>query len=79
MLRLNIKVIPRAKKEKIERLSDNELKVHLTAPPVEGAANKQLIELLADYFGVKKRQIRIVRGQRGRSKVVEVIQGEAPV
>lgn len=74
MLRVNVKVIPRSKKTKIERLSKNEFKVHLTAPPVDGAANEQLIELLAAYFGVKKRQVRIVQGEKGRKKVVEILE-----
>lgn len=72
MHRFVVKVIPRAKKTRVERVSDRELKVHLTAPPIEGAANEMLIELLAEYFGVKKREIRIVQGKKGRRKVVEI-------
>ncbi len=49
------------------------MKVHLTAPPVEGKANAALIECLAEHFGVKRRQVRIVLGQKSREKVVEII------
>ena len=68
---LNIRVIPNAKQNKIVE-ETNRLKVYLTAPPVEGKANMALIEFLAEHFGVKKKQVRIVRGERGRDKVVEV-------
>lgn len=68
---LNIRVIPNAKQNKIVAEA-NRLKVYLTAPPVEGKANKALVEFLAEHFGVKKKQVRIVRGERGRDKVVEV-------
>ncbi|MFC1637604.1 DUF167 domain-containing protein [Candidatus Margulisiibacteriota bacterium] len=70
-MRYNVKVIPRAKVNKVV-IENGRLKVHLTAPPVEGKANQALIEVLAGHFGVKKQQIRIVRGQKSRQKVVEV-------
>ncbi len=47
-------------------------KVYLTAPPVEGKANKLLLELLAKYFNLKKSQIRIIKGGRTRDKVVQI-------
>jgi uncharacterized protein (TIGR00251 family) len=49
------------------------MKVRLEAPPVEGAANAALIELLADALGVSRRNVQIVGGQHSRSKVVEVV------
>ena len=48
------------------------LKVRLTAPPVDGAANEALVALLAERLGVPKRQVVIVRGATSRLKVVEV-------
>jgi uncharacterized protein (TIGR00251 family) len=48
------------------------LKVRLTAPPVEGAANDALIELLADELDVARRSIRIVAGATSRTKTVEI-------
>ena len=50
----------------------NALKVRLSAPPVDGAANDQLIEVLADAFAVSRRAIRIVAGEGSRSKIVEI-------
>lgn len=48
------------------------LKVRLTAPPVDGAANEALIALLAEQLDVPKRQVTIVRGSTGRQKTVEI-------
>jgi len=48
------------------------LKVRLSAAPVDGAANDQLIEFLAKTFAVSRRAITIVAGERSRSKIVEI-------
>lgn len=68
---LNVKVIPNAKRNTIEE-SENSLKVYLTAPPLEGKANKALIELLAKHFGIRKSNIRILSGERSREKKIEI-------
>ena len=70
-MRLNIRVVPRAKQNKIVEEAGR-LKVYLTAPPVDGKANDLLIEVLAEHFGVKKRQLRLVKGEKGQDKMVEV-------
>jgi uncharacterized protein (TIGR00251 family) len=70
-MRLNIKVIPNAKQNKLVE-EPGRLKVYLTAPPVDGKANKALIAFLAEHFDVKKSAVRIIRGETGREKVVEV-------
>ena len=49
------------------------MKVYLTAPAVEGKANKALIEFLSEHFGVKKRDIKILLGEKSRNKVVEIL------
>lgn len=53
-------------------MADGTLKIKLTAAPVDGAANKALIELLSTHFAVPKSMIRIARGETGRKKVVEI-------
>ena len=72
-----VRVIPRSRKNSVEWDGDGEgeggrLKVRLTAPPVDGAANEALVALLAEQLGVPKRQVVIVRGATSRLKVVEV-------
>jgi uncharacterized protein len=70
-MRMHVRVIPRSSKNMIERVEGG-LKVHLTAPPVDGAANAALVALLAQCLKVHKRDIQIVRGMTGRSKIVEI-------
>ena len=70
-MRINVRVIPRSSKNMVE-WENGELKVHLTAPPVDGAANNALIALLAQCLAVHKRDIQIVHGTSGRSKIVEI-------
>ena len=68
----NVKVMPRARRNGVEVIAPGHLKVRLTAPPVEGAANRALLELLSDYFHVPKSHIRIVRGVKSRTKVIQI-------
>jgi len=71
MKTVKIKVVPNAKKDKV--LYEGErLKVYVTAQPTDGKANKAVIELLAEFFGVKRGNVRIVRGERSREKIVEI-------
>ena len=65
-------VQPRASKNEIVGLQGNALKIRLTAPPVEGAANKMCIEFLAQSLRVRKSDVKIVRGQGSRTKKVLV-------
>lgn len=67
-----VKVKPNAKKQAIEESTDGSLTVHLKSPPVDGKANKELIELLADQFDVPKSKIRIKSGLSSRTKWVEI-------
>lgn len=56
----------------VEVGGDDVLTVFLSQRAVDGAANEALIEALANYFGVKKTDVTIVRGHRSRHKIVEV-------
>jgi uncharacterized protein len=69
---LDVRVVPRAGKSGIAGLRDDAVLVRLNAPPVEGAANAELIEVLADAFDVPKRAIAIVSGDRSRQKRVRI-------
>ncbi len=68
---LEVRVITNAKKNEVIQEGDM-LKVRVTAPPIEGRANQAVIELLADYFKVKKSAVRIIRGEKSKNKVVEI-------
>jgi len=77
-------ITPHAKENKIEKqqtlslgegeANSSELyKIYVTAAPEQGKANKKMFELLAEYFKVSKSQIRIVKGEISRNKIVEVL------
>ena len=70
--RLALKVQPRARRNEMGPAAGNELKIKVTAPPVDSAANDAVIKLLAKQLGCSKSSIRLVRGQTSRSKVVEI-------
>jgi uncharacterized protein (TIGR00251 family) len=68
---LNVKVIPNAGRNEIKR-EGNCWKIHLRAPAEKGRANKLLIKLFSQEFKVKKNQIKIVRGEKSRHKIVQI-------
>jgi uncharacterized protein len=71
---LALRVTPRASKNEIvEILSDGTVKIHLTAPPVEGKANDALLKFLAEVLKVPASHLEIVAGAGGRDKLVSVI------
>jgi len=69
---LSVRVLPRSSKEEIAGRQDDLYKIRLTAPAVEGKANKALIELLAKRLGIAKTHIRIVSGERARIKSIRI-------
>ncbi|MGH9146214.1 MAG: DUF167 domain-containing protein [Vicinamibacterales bacterium] len=69
---LNVRVIPRARSAGLAGTRHDALLVRLTAPPVDGAANAQLIEVLAKTFGLAKRYVTIAAGERSRTKRVRL-------
>jgi uncharacterized protein len=66
-----VRVIPRSSKNALA-WEQGTLKARLTAPPVDGAANAALINLLAERLSVPRRSISIVRGETSRQKTVEI-------
>ena len=61
---------PRASRNTLVGLHNGQLKLKLTSPPVDGAANKSCIKFLADLFNISPSQVSIVRGRSARSKVI---------
>lgn len=82
-MRINCHIVVRAKENRIEKqqglfdsihqLSYGEFyKIYVSAPPEDGKANKKVIELLADYFKAAKSQIKIIKGETSRNKIIEI-------
>lgn len=69
---LNVRVTARAKRQAVTRTEDGSLKVYVTAPPEGGRANEAVVEAIAEWLGVKRRHVEIVRGATSRNKVVRV-------
>lgn len=71
-IRLRVRVAPRAAHARILGVHDGALKVSLTAPPVDGAANDALVAFLAEALGVPKRAITITHGLTSKSKTLRI-------
>jgi hypothetical protein len=70
---IDVRVIPRAGRSEITGTRDGALLVRLNAPPVDGAANAELIRLLAGTFDVPRRDVTIVSGTTSKRKRVKVV------
>ena len=69
---LTLHIQPRASKNELCGVQDNALKIRLTSPPVDGAANKLCREFLAELFDVPKSAVEIVSGETSRHKRVRI-------
>ncbi len=69
---LNLKVQPRASKNEISGAIGTQLKVKVTSPPVDAAANQAVVEMLADLLDCSRGSFQILRGQTSQNKVVLV-------
>ena len=67
-----VKVLPRSSVNQISGDEEGVIKVKLTAPPVEGKANKALVQFLAKKLGVARRDVEIVSGERSRVKSIRI-------
>lgn len=67
---LSVKLQPRASRNEIGEALGDELKIKVTAPPVDAAANQALIELLAKTLGCSRGKVELIRGQTSRHKTV---------
>ncbi len=69
---LSVRIQPRASKNELMLLEGGTIKIRLTAPPVDGAANEALARFLADTFSVAKSQVEIVSGHTSKNKIVRI-------
>ncbi len=66
----DIRVIPRSSRSELAGIHGDVLKLRVTAPPVEGAANKECIRFLSEVLGVKRSQVQIIAGHRSKNKKI---------
>jgi uncharacterized protein (TIGR00251 family) len=69
---IKITLYPKSAQRGISGTAGDVLKIKVNAPPVGGAANKELIELLSDKFSMRKTAIKIIKGHTSRNKVVKI-------
>jgi uncharacterized protein (TIGR00251 family) len=67
---LQVKVTPKAKRERIVGWENGLLKVHVSAPPEKGEANDRLLRVLADRLGLAKSHLTLITGHTSRQKTV---------
>lgn len=72
-MKFSVIVKTRSRTEGVEPGANGELVVKVRTPPIEGRANKRVIEILADHFGKPKSAVSIVSGKTGKHKIVEIL------
>ncbi len=70
-MKIRVKVVPKSSRVSVSE-ENGWLKVRLTAAPEKGKANKQLVDVLAEYYHVSKSRVRIVSGKTSQEKIVEI-------
>ncbi|MFH1772937.1 MAG: DUF167 domain-containing protein [Patescibacteria group bacterium] len=68
---IHIKVIPNAKKNEVLE-KDEKFRVYINAPAVDGKANKAMIKVLAEFLKIKKNDIKIIKGEKSREKIIQI-------
>jgi uncharacterized protein (TIGR00251 family) len=71
-LTVAVRAVPRAAKNEIQGVYDEALKIRLITPPVDGKANQALIRFLSKALHISKSQIRILRGETSRNKILRI-------
>ncbi len=71
-LEVRLHVLPRAKRSEISGLHNGALKIKVTAPPVDDAANRAIIEFFSELLGMPKSSLTILAGQKSRDKILQI-------
>jgi len=71
-MRIKIKAKPGSRSNEIKKLDEDYYEVRVTAPPEKGKANEKVIELMAEYLGVPKSRISILKGHMYKEKILEI-------
>lgn len=72
MPRINVRVIPRAKLNRVDVQPDGTVRVHTTTAPTDGKATNDVIKMLAEHYNVPKTSIKLIHGATSRDKVFEI-------
>ena len=72
-MKITVHAKPAAHEEKIEKIGENEYRVSVKEPPVQGKANAAIIKALAVFFNVPASALKIVSGWTSRKKIIEIV------
>ncbi|RJQ31537.1 DUF167 domain-containing protein [Candidatus Parcubacteria bacterium] len=71
-MRISVKAKTNAKKESVEKVSEQEFVVSVKEPPIEGRANWAICRALAEHFGISPSRVNIISGQSSKNKIIEI-------
>jgi uncharacterized protein (TIGR00251 family) len=72
-MRIYLKVITRSSQQKVEKVSEGDYKIWINSVPEKGKANQEIINILANYFGVSKSEVAIIGGKTSSKKIIDII------
>lgn len=74
---VSVRAMPNAPRSEVAGTVEDAVKIRIKAPPVEGKANKALVEFLAETLGLRRRDVELLRGETGRNKQL-LVRGLSP-
>ena len=72
-MKIFVKVKPRAREEKVIKISDTNFKVWVKEPPEKGRANRAVLKALSNYFDISQSDIKIISGSTSKLKIIEIL------
>jgi uncharacterized protein (TIGR00251 family) len=73
-VRFAVRVYPRSSRQRLDGIQEGALKIHLQAPPAEGAANRELVKFLAAVLKTAPSRLQVSSGAHGRHKLIEALE-----
>jgi len=71
-MKIFVRVKPKAKEEKVIKVSDKNFKISVKEPPEKERANRAVLKALADYFATSQSNIKIISGSTSKQKIIEI-------
>ena len=69
---IEAKIIPKSSRNEIVKGEDGMVKIKVTSPPIDGKANKAVVDMLSKQFKIPKKDILIVSGEKSRNKKIRI-------